>query len=464
MRIVSALALCIAAASLTGCAGFNASAPSAVTTSKLPAIGGTVYGGQQPIGFGTIQLWQVGTGGYGTGATPLIPTLNSSNGYYAGGASGCVASSSQTCYANVVTSATGSFNISGDYTCTTGSELYLTSTGGQATPGQNNSAIALMLGFGTCGAGNGSAKITMNEAVTVASVYALQAFLPATPATTPWTVGTGSGNQAGLVNAFNDIPTLAKFSDGTAQSSTSTVTLPTFTINALANSLASCINSPSSTSPGCTALFQQTPNADNSLPTDTISAALNIVRNPQRNVAAILGLAVPGSPFQPATTSATDLTLAVTYTGSGIASPAALAIDPTGNVWVANTGSSAATSSVTELSHTGTALSGANGYQTGGINLPTAIAIDTNGNAWIANGNSTLSEIGSSGNAVGTSPFTGGGLSTPTSVAIDGTGNVWLSNTGNTVSEFSPAGAPLSGTGFTPAGISAPVGIAINPH
>jgi secreted PhoX family phosphatase len=211
-------------------------------------------------------------------------------------------------------------------------------------------------------------------------------------------------------------------------------------------------------------LFQQTPNADSSLPTDTISAALNIVRNPQRNVANILGIPVPNAPFQQATTSATDLTLAVTYTGSGIASPTALAIDASGNVWVTNTGSGPNTSSVTEISHTGTTLSGTSGYSAGGINLPSAIAIDTAGNAWIANANSTLSEIDNSGNAVGTSPFSGGGLSTPTSIAIDGVGNLWLSNAGNTVSEFSSSGAPLSGSGFVSSGLSAPVGVAIDPH
>ena len=112
-------------------------------------------------------------------------------------------------------------------------------------------------------------------------------------------------------------------------------------------------------------------------------------------------------------------------------------------------------------------LSGTGGYSAGSFNAPSAIAIDTSGNAWIANsGNSTLTELTSAGTNATNSPFSGGGLSTPTSVAIDGLGNIWLANSGNnSASEFSSSGTALSGTsGYTATGLSTPVALAINPH
>jgi streptogramin lyase len=87
------------------------------------------------------------------------------------------------------------------------------------------------------------------------------------------------------------------------------------------------------------------------------------------------------------------------------------------------------------------------------------------GNIWISNktGNS-VTELNSSGAAVGASPFTGDGVSSPTGVAIDGLGNVWLSNSGNnSVSEFSSAGVYVAN--YTPdAGLNTPSGIGINAH
>ena len=475
MRLASAVAVStsavLTAVMLTGCSGFTNSVavPSAPGTSSLPTIAGTVMGGQSAIGYSTIQVWQVGSTGYGTGATALIPTLNTTNGYFLGGAPGCTASGSQTCYATVLTTSVGGFALSGDYTCTTGSELYITATGGQANPGNNNTAIAQLLGYGPCGGSSNPAHIVLNELATVASVYALQQFMPATGSSvTPWNVGSSSTNVAGLTSAFGDIGSLANVVTGSAVPPTSTVITPAAEVNTLADVLAACVNSNGPASSGCSSLFGYAPNADASTPGDTISAALNIARNPQRQVGNIIGSVIPQPPFQPTITSATDLTLAITYTGSGISLPTAVAVDGSGNVWVANKGTSAANSSVTELSHTGSVLSGASGYNPSSVlNLPSALAVDTSGNVWVANaGNSTLTELSSAGANSFTSAASAGGLSTPSGVAIDTFGDLWLSNSGaNVVSEFSSAGTVLSGTtGYTGSGLSAPVGIAINPH
>jgi streptogramin lyase len=190
---------------------------------------------------------------------------------------------------------------------------------------------------------------------------------------------------------------------------------------------------------------------------------LNIARNPGRNVANLIAdIPAIGAPFAPYLSSANELTLAATYTGSGISSPTGTAIDAGGNVWITN----AVGNSVTVVSHS---LATANNYTAGAMNAPSGIAIDTSGNAWIANaGNSTLTELSSSGANMAGSPFTGGGLSTPTAIAIDGVGDIWLSNStpigsNYPISEFSPTGQSLSGsTGYIVSGVLAPVGIAIN--
>ena len=82
-----------------------------------------------------------------------------------------------------------------------------------------------------------------------------------------------------------------------------------------------------------------------------------------------------------------------------------------------------------------------NFYNSGGI------AVDGSGNVWIANygGNSAVSEFSSSGVAI--SPATGyqgGGPSYPDGIAVDGSGNVWLSGGVNAnVTEFIGGAAPV---------------------
>jgi streptogramin lyase len=230
-------------------------------------------------------------------------------------------------------------------------------------------------------------------------------------------------------------------------------------VYALADSLAACVNTTGSGP--CTSLFGYT-KTNGVTPTDTIGAAINIARNPGTNVSNILALGGSTPPFATTFTSANDLTLAVTYSGGGISSPSAVAVDASGNLWIANS----ATSSVTELSHTGVAASGSP-YTAGGITAPSAIAIDGSGNAWIANyTTSTITELSSAGANVGSSPFSGGGLNEPSSISFDGLGNLWVSNYGNSsASEFSSAGTALSPTGgYTSSGVSAPIGVAANAH
>ncbi len=418
---------------LTGCAAFSNSTGSSPASVALTGLHGTAHGGQQPVAYSSIQLYQAGTtSNYGVGATPLLSPA-------------------------AQTDINGNFTITNLYHCTSGSQVYITATGGQPLTGVTNTSLALMAGLGLCDNLTASTNIQINEVTTVASVWALAPFM------TGVNIGAPSSNTAGLASAFADINTLVNIASGTAKTSTTGVTLPTAELNTIANSIAGCVNTAGSSSTGCSNLFSAAPNANSTLPSDTITAALNIARNPSRNVPAIINNASAFAVFAPTITTANDLTLAVTYTGSGLSSPSALAADSSGNIWVTN----ATGNSITEVTHTGTVLSGASGYTPSGLSAPTAIAFDVNGHAWITNTGTTssLSELSSSGTNVGSSPFFGGGLSSPTAIAFDAFGNSWISNSGNsTVSEFSSTGAPRSGSGFSVTGLSAPVGVAVNPH
>ena len=127
-------------------------------------------------------------------------------------------------------------------------------------------------------------------------------------------------------------------------------------------------------------------------------------------------------------------------------SPYGIAIDGSGNVWVANDGSG----NVTELSSTG-AVFGTYAVSTD----PTVIAIDGSGNVWVANWvSNNVTELSSTGAVLGAyavGPSWG--------IAIDGSGNVWVSNMqSNSVTELSSFGSVL---GTYPVGTE-PYGIAID--
>jgi hypothetical protein len=88
------------------------------------------------------------------------------------------------------------------------------------------------------------------------------------------------------------------------------------------------------------------------------------------------------------------------YAGGGLWLPAEAKIDGAGNVWVADAGSPYASAelfgSVSEFSNSGLAISGANGYMGAGfydspynfpaaVAYPSGIAIDGSGDVWVAN-------------------------------------------------------------------------------
>jgi len=435
---------------LAGCSGLDAttSVTTPVTVPEM-SLHGTMHGGQQPISNATLQLYAAGSTGYGS-AYPYT-------------------SGSSLLGTHVVkTDINGGFNISGDYTCPSSTtEVYLVGTGGNPGPSSPaNANIALMAALGPCGNLNGSTNVVINEITTVASVWALSPSMTGIA-----NLGTSSTNLQGLTNAFATVNQLANIGTGSVSgpalplgAALSAITVQK--INTLADLLAACINSGGGVAgdgSGCGLLFTAA-KLNGVAPTDTITAAMNMAQHPNANTS--VATTVNGSAqFQPALTSApSDFSMVITYTGGGLSAPKGIATDNTGNVWVANSGGNSVTKldalGITTTDATGF-LSGSGGYTVGSLNAPAAIAIDQSGNAWVANGNSTVTEISANG-STGT-PFTGGSISTPGGIAIDAGNNVWIANTGNgSVTEITPGTTPVYAN-YTGVGIAAPTAIAINP-
>jgi len=115
----AAILLCLAGCSLT-----TRTSPSS-SREGSSGINGSVYGGQQPISGATIQLFAVGTSGDGSSAVPLLTKT-------------------------VTTDALGSFEITGLYSCSAATSVYITAIGGDPGNGHSNSDIALMTALGPC--------------------------------------------------------------------------------------------------------------------------------------------------------------------------------------------------------------------------------------------------------------------------------------------------------------------------
>jgi hypothetical protein len=361
------------------------------------AFQGRVYGGQQPVSGSSLQLYAVGSTGYGsaytyTSGTSLLGTHT------------------------VTTNPDGTFLFTGDYTCPSPTtEVYLVSTGGNPglVPAASNPNLALMAALGPCGSLNANTFINMNELTTVASVWALAPFMTGIA-----NIGTSATNSAGLTNAFATVNKLVNTVTGTVPGLLLPVgaTAPIDKINSLADILAACINSPGgkhNDGSACGTLFQDTV-ANGVYPTDTITAAMNMAQNPNQNAAALLKLATATAPFQPQQSPAsTDLALIITHVGGGLSAPGQVAVDAPGNVWVLNKGNN----SVTKLNNLGVAQSGSTGFTAGPIATPVSLAIDTSGNAWVANsGNGSVTEITSEGTLTND---TGANGSSPTSIVVD---------------------------------------------
>jgi hypothetical protein len=376
-------------------------------------ITGGVHGGEQPVIGATLQLYAAGapampvsgssTGGYGQGAVSLIPagsmTVSSSNNYFPGGASGCTYTTGNTnaCTALPQTDSTGSFSITGDYTCpATASQIYMVATGGNPGGGTSNPAIALMAGLGTCAAnGNlgASRVIDVDEVTTVATVWALQQFMAAPTGTAASAyasqggatsgVGVNIGAPSGPVggygasavqtsvigqqNAFAMINNLTDTSVGSSGAGSAGTAANSWAtpwaakINTIADILAYCVNSASS----CSTLMADATPTSSTAAADTIQAAYYMARNPANNVATLFGLITGTPPFAALGTAPNDwgifVGIAPTFAagGNAVASAYSGAFDEYGHLWLTNINTTtAATPFVSELGGDGSVIGG----------------------------------------------------------------------------------------------------------
>jgi hypothetical protein len=470
---------------MTGCAAMDMQESGAGSGATVPgaALNGIVHGGNQPVVGATVQLYAVGLTGYGSAATPLLTKV-------------------------VTSGANGSFSISGDYSCSSGTYVYLTATGGNpglnattnggsaATP--NNPASAMVAALGDCGKLTSGTNVWMNEVTTVAAVWALQQFVAivpgttlaaqpgtaagVTPAVTPaFSIGTSATNVQGLANAFEVAGVLASTTTGSSPgafaaaytgpgtSANRVLTVENWHVNTIADVLAACVNTDTTTgnadySGTCSALGTAvTPSG--TAAADTLQIAYEMAQNPTYNVSTTFGyVPASGAAFVPDDTAVADWTVAygvqynysantansddftVLNTGEGIA------FDSYGNAWIGNTGHqySYLNAYLTELDPAGNYVSTYNSYSVGGTstsfaealayNAKMQIAIDPSNNVWVADtGNYNLVRF-SGASAAGTAAGAGLGVSygtstgSSTNLASDAAGNMYITLAGATYS------------------------------
>ena len=436
--------LCLAisaAVFFTGCGGVGTTMTQ--TDSNLPptpaAFAGVMQSGSNPVSGAAISFYAAGSSGPGMGATNLL--------------------GSQT----VTTDASGKFSIP-DFQCPgSGTQVYLVGRGGSANPAAgHNNALVMMAALGDCGSVGSSTTVAMNEVTTAAAAWALAQFIG-----TDAVIGTSATNATGLGNAFLTAANLADTSKGTAPGPglPPNTKLETAKLNTLAAAMWTCNQPVSSTA--CAKLFSAATVA-NVAPVDTLDAALSIIRNPGANPAAVFATAVAG-PFTPALSTAPhDWTLSATFGNcisgcGGLNLPGSLAIDSTGNVWVANYFGGAAS----EFSNTGAPAS-ADGYAATGLQESFGIAVDGQDSAWITNenGNSTgsVSHLSSSGADLSGSGFSGGGIYFPVAVAATPDGQIWVADYANSAATLLTAsGTAISGSsGFAPGALPFTTAVAID--
>jgi hypothetical protein len=427
----------------------------------VQTAGGVLHGGRKPINGSTVTLWAVGTTGYGSAPTSINSTTSDSRG-----------------------------NWSMTVSCPTpDTQVYVTATNGDAGDG-SNTFVGLMLVLGPCGSLPDFVAIT--EVTTVASVWAMAQFMDSTGRN----IGASAGNATGLKNAAAIVNNLTNVATGQAAAFMSSGANSPDTLNTLANILAACINQPNSSvtcahlmcdaTPGLT--YNTSNDTCSGTPTasDTLAAAHLIATNPSNNVAALFAIA-KNTPFKPNLSTAPDgWEIGVNYAPSGasFSGPNALALDASGNVFVSNyTGSIGSTGSVSELTASSAYTSGSKFVPSAAaFNQPQALALDSTGNVWIANCGFPCSGSGNNGSVgeltAGSSYSTGlnfaaagAAFDAPIGIALDSSGNVFVANFDGvsggavgSVSELTAGSSYATGLNFNPSGaaLDAPDSIALD--
>jgi len=355
---------------VTGCALNSAATYSGATTEVGDIhLQGLVHGGQQPLSNALIQLYQVGVGtvpgapGYVAKATPLISSA-----------------------IHTASDSTGSFSITGTYSCSAGAQVYITASGGSSdgVPTDSNPNVTLMAALGSCSSlltNASTSYIVLNEVSTAAAAYALAQFSTTTSFGTALTtqpgsatvapadnIATSSGNTQGLINAMSTAAVLANSYSSTGfptgaspgNNTNGTASVEYWTINTIADILAACVNTPVTSlatagdGTACGSLYQYTTPSGKTAPADTFQAALYMALYP--GDANLLSGTLPGSnltnlipasaPFQPYVAPdgiqnfINDWTVGISYTPvvpttttKLLSIPYSIAADSVGNIW-----------------------------------------------------------------------------------------------------------------------------------
>jgi hypothetical protein len=251
---------------------------------------------------------------------------------------------------------------------------------------------------------------------------------------------TQSAAQSGMANAFTNVSNLINPATGVALATTpaGNGTVPTNTLNTLANILAGCVQSTGSSSTACNDLFTFTGTSTSS---DTATAAINLAHHPAGvsgssvSVSKLFGDIEPQTAFTPNLSAApNDYTIAISL-GNGTLKPVALAVYSNGDVWTADNSTNAVSRYNASAGYSGASIATANaGYGNNGITL------DTSENIWItsSSGKACYSEQKASQNwnvvqggvnvcdptSSGTTTYSGNSFND--AAAFDGLGNAWF--------------------------------------
>jgi streptogramin lyase len=417
-----------------GKAMFWALATMCMATSAVSAasLNGQVLGAGAPIANSTITLWAASTGA----PKQLAQAHSGADGRFTLTAPSALADSS----------------------------LYLVAQGGQATANKaagNNPAIALISVLGS----KPPLKVTINEMTTVASVWTNNQFLHGTAI---------SGSALGLHIAAGNVPNLVDLETGglgpviqDPLNSSQTATLATF--NTLANLLAGCITRVHGDA--CNRLFAVATPPAGVAPTDMLTAAQNIARNPSHQAQSLFALLdafypVPAGkrwrpvPFIPYLSFAPSAwTLSLVYVGGGLNSLGGIAIDGEGNMWADDNflvGSQSTIYSsfgggLSKIAPNGRPLSPMTmGYRGGGIDGPGfGIAIGADDKVWATSLAGKNISVFDRKTGKPLSPETGysfgGQLGTMQGIITTPNGDVWALDNGKSQIVYLPKGDATKG-------------------